>query len=150
MKVKRGLQLSASIISIVFSAILILGSIIILGSLHEPSLGIPEERVTLFKYLYIVVIVFSVANIIISSLICVKPKTGSHTGLCITALVLNALLAVDYIVSNSLFCIVPLICVGFFIEVLCIRGENGVAESVDKPVVETTEVEQPNSIEENN
>lgn len=150
MKVKRGLQLSAAIISIVFSAILILGSVIILASLDDPSLGIPEESMSFVKALCIVVIVFSVANIVISSLICVKPKTGSHTGLCITALVLNALLAVDYMISDSVFCLVPLICVGFFIAVLCIREKKDAVESADKTVVEPTETEQTNSTEENN
>ena len=153
-KTKRAFQLTASIISIVVSAILIVALIYmisIFNLLVITNSGLND--VYFFRSTLIMGIVFCIAIIIISSLICTKPKNGStHRGLCITALVLNAILFLMFASSESLFAIAPGVCVGFFIAELCIKNTvetPAVAESTENsaPQAETPKADVDAKIE---
>lgn len=139
-KTKRAFQLTASIISIVSSAILIAILIYMLNLVSliaSANSGLGD--VYLIKSTLVTGIVFCVAIIIVSSFICVKPKNGStHRGLCITALVLNSILFLTLISSESLMAIAPGVCVGFFIAELCIK--NTVAPVAEPTASQETEI----------
>lgn len=124
-KTKRGLQLAAAITSIAFAAVLIIGSIYILAFIQDLiSAGMesgPEYSV--IQLSYILIILLSVAIIIISAFICKRPNEKMHKGLCITDLILNAVLAVLYIIAGSLWLLLPLAVVGLFIAELCIKNK---------------------------
>lgn len=124
-KTKRGLQLAAAITSIAFAGVLIIGSIYILALIQDLiSAGMesgPEYR--LIQLSYILIILLSVAIIIISTFICKRPNEKMHKGLCITDLILNAVLAVLYIIAGSLWLLLPLAVVGLFIAELCIKNK---------------------------
>lgn len=119
-KTKRGLQLAAAITSIAFAGVLIIGSILILALIQDLiSAGMesgPEYSV--IQLSYILIILLSVAIIIISAFICKRPNEKMHKGLCITDLILNAVLAVLYIIAGSLWLLLPLAVVGLFIAVV--------------------------------
>ncbi len=122
-KTKRGLQLSAAIVSIVFSSLLFLGSIVILNTLAEYVAAYGEvEGVATVRMIYIFVMLFAIATIVVSSIICSKPKQNMHKGLCITALVLNSILTLLYVAGTSWYLVFPLICVGLFIAELCVKN----------------------------
>ena len=140
-KVKRGLQLSAAIVSIVFSAILIIGAIELI-SYFGPYMGL-GYGVESIVVVSICILLFSIADIIICSFLCVNPDkkyqrnlllaksvgatipTNSEgKGLTITALVLSSVLALLYIIGGSVWIVMPLISCGLFIAVLCIQKEK--------------------------
>lgn len=123
-KTKRGLQLSAAIVSIVFSALLLFGSIVILNTLAEyaATYGETNESIAAVRMIYIFVMLFAIATIIVSSIICLKPKQDMHKGLCITALVLNSILTLLYIAGASWYLVFPLISAGLFIAELCVKN----------------------------
>lgn len=123
-KTKRGLQLSAAIVSIVFSSLLLFGSIVILNTLAEyvATYGEANESMAAVRMIYIFVMLFSIATIIVSSIICLKPKQDMHKGLCITALVLNSILTLLYIAGASWYLVFPLISAGLFIAELCVKN----------------------------
>lgn len=125
--IKRGLQLGAAIVGIVFSVILMFGAILLIQSIL--SLGAAfAAGVSILLIAYIFVIVFCVALLVISSLICVNPnkrkKPTTHLGLSIAAIVLNALLVITYAASTSLWAIVPAISLGLFIASLCVGNKH--------------------------
>lgn len=133
-KVKRGLQLSAAIVSIVFNAILIISSIYVITLLNSSGYGYYFAD---FIAIYVGIILFCIANIVICSLLCINPdkkydkkvlsmKMGMPVpanseakGLTITALVLSGVLALLYLIGESLWVLLPLVSVGLFIAVLC-------------------------------
>lgn len=123
-KTKRGLQLSAAIVSIVFSALLLFGSIVILNTLAEyaATYGETNESIAAVRMIYIFVMLFAIATIIVSSIICLKPKQDMHKGLCITALILNSILTLLYIAGASWYLVFPLISAGLFIAELCVKN----------------------------
>ena len=136
-KTKRGLQLAAAIISIVLAALLTIGAIYVLAALEELTdaadtngLGLSVMKVT-----YILILCACIANIIVSSLICRKPNDNMFLGLSITALVMNAILALLYIIAGTAYAILPLVVVGLFIAELCMPNKTA------------NETHQPNSIE---
>ena len=123
-KTKRGLQLSAAIVSIVFSSLLLCGSIVMLNTLAEyvATYGETNESIAAVRMIYIFVMLFAIATIIVSSIICLKPKQNMHKGLCITALVLNSILILLYIAGASWYLVFPLISAGLFIAELCVKN----------------------------
>lgn len=123
-KTKRGLQLSAAIVSIVFSSLLLFGSIVILNTIAEyvATYGETNESMAAVRMIYIFVMIFAIATIIVSSIICLKPKQDMHKGLCITALVLNSILTLLYIAGASWYLVFPLISAGLFIAELCVKN----------------------------
>ena len=123
-KTKRGLQLSAAIVSIVFSSLLLCGSIVMLNTLAEyvATYGETNESIAAVRMIYIFVMLFAIATIIVSSIICLKPKQNIHKGLCITALVLNSILILLYIAGASWYLVFPLISAGLFIAELCVKN----------------------------
>lgn len=123
-KTKRGLQLSAAIVSIVFSSLLLCGSIVMLNTLAEyvATYGETNESIAAVRMIYIFVMLFAIATIIVSSIICLKPKQDMHKGLCITALVLNSILILLYIAGASWYLVFPLISAGLFIAELCVKN----------------------------
>lgn len=123
-KTKRGLQLSAAIVSIVFSSLLLFGSIVILNTLAEyvATYGETNESMAAVRMIYIFVMIFAIATIIVSSIICLKPKQDMHKGLCITALVLNSILTLLYIAGASWYLVFPLISAALFIAELCVKN----------------------------
>ena len=131
-KTKRGLQLGAAITSIVLSSILAIIALYLICALKEVRdafAGDPEfsgvmYASTMLTYVLYVLILFGcIANIVVSALICRKPINTTHKGLCITSLVLNAALALFYIIGASLWCVLPLIIVGLFIAELCVNSK---------------------------
>lgn len=143
-KTKRGLQLAAAITSIAFSGLLALGSIYLLSMLKdlEVANGGALEGASTIRAIYICVMLFAAATIIVCSFICAKPKNGTHKGLCITALVLNAVLAVLYLYSGSFYAVCPIVCVGLFIAALCVKGKNAVVTEENTNVVEEAKPEE--------
>ena len=123
-KTKRGLQLSAAIVSIVFSSLLLCGSIVMLNTLAEyvATYGETNESIAAVRMIYIFVMLFAIATIIVSSIICLKPKQNMHKGLCITALVLNSILILLYIAGASWYLVFPLISAGLFIAELSVKN----------------------------
>lgn len=123
-KTKRGLQLSAAIVSIVFSSLLLFGSIVILNTLAEyvATYGETNESMAAVRMIYIFVMIFAISTIIVSSIICLKPKQDMHKGLCITALVLNSILTLLYIAGASWYLVFPLISAALFIAELCVKN----------------------------
>ena len=123
-KTKRGLQLSAAIVSIVFSSLLLCGSIVMLNTLAEyvATYGETNESIAAVRMIYIFVMLFAIATIIVSSIICLKPKQDMHKGLCITALVLNSILILLYIAGASWYLVFPLISAGLFIAELSVKN----------------------------
>lgn len=126
-KTKRGLQLSAAIVSIVFASILLIGSIEMLDVLDALYESTEAEALAssldLLYTIYSLVMLFSIAIIVVSSLICRKPKAGTHKGLVIADLAMNGVLVVLYILSTSIyFMCMPLISVGLFVASLCVKN----------------------------
>ncbi len=127
-KTKRGLQLGAAIASIVLSSILAIVALYLICALKEvrdafagdPELGVMYASTMLT---YVLILFGCIANIVVSALICRKPINTTHKGLCITSLVLNAALALFYIIGASLWCVLPLIIVGLFIAELCVNSK---------------------------
>ena len=160
-KTKRGLQLGAAITSIVLSSILAIVALYLISALKEvhdafasdPDFSGVMYATTMLTYVFI--LFGCIANIVVSALICRKPVNTTHKGLCITSLVLNAVLAFIYILSASLWCVLPLIIVGLFIAELCVNGKakqpaiaNADAANVTTVSSETTEnVETQNNNE---
>ncbi len=136
-KTKRGLQLGAAITSIVLSSILAIVALYLICALKEVRdafAGDPEfsgvmYASTMLTYVlilfgcYVLILFGCIANIVVSALICRKPINTTHKGLCITSLVLNAALALFYIIGASLWCVLPLIIVGLFIAELCLNSK---------------------------
>lgn len=132
-KVKRGLQLSAAIVSIVLSSFLALGSIALISELSY-LVGYYSEMITVTAF----IMLFAIANIVVCSLLCTNPvkkdsnfklgkpvKNSEHLGLTITALVLSGILSLLYITSGEfILMLMPLISSGLFVAVLCIPREK--------------------------
>jgi len=128
-KVKRGLQLAAAIVGIVFNSILVLACIYTANIVSTyVSSGAFYGYYGLILLVYIGSVLLSIANIVICSIICSNPeKRGNgyeHKGLTITALVLSAVIVLLYSASADAFLLVPLITCGLFIAVLCIPKEK--------------------------
>lgn len=128
-KTKRGLQLGAAITSIVLSSILAIVALYLICALKEVRdafAGDPEFSGVMYAstmLTYVLILFGCIANIVVSALICRKPINTTHKGLCITSLVLNAALALFYIIGASLWCVLPLIIVGLFIAELCLNSK---------------------------
>lgn len=153
-KTKRGLQLSAAIVSIVFSSLLLFGSIVILNTLAEyvATYGETNESIAAVRMIYIFVMLFAIATIIVSSIICLKPKQDMHKGLCITALVLNSILTLLYIAGASWYLVFPLISAGLFIAELCVKNTPSVqiqsTQEQSSPISVSNGSQDQNSAEE--
>lgn len=127
-KTKRGLQLGAAITSIVFASILAVSAIYLLIITNNliRAWGDAEysSEYSLIMITYILILLFSIATIIVSALICRKPNEKMHLGLCVADLVLNSLLAILYIAAGSPVAIMPIIIVGLFIAELCVKNKK--------------------------
>ncbi len=127
-KTKRGLQLGAAITSIVFASILAVSAIYLLIVTNNliRAWGDAEysSEYSLIMITYILILLFSIATIIVSALICRKPNEKMHLGLCVADLVLNSLLAILYIAAGSPVAIMPIIIVGLFIAELCVKNKK--------------------------
>ncbi len=151
-KTKRGLQLAAAIISIVLAALLTIGAIYILGALEELTDAADANGLSLsaYKITYILILCACIANIIVSSLICRKPNNNMFLGLSITALVMNAVLALLYIIAGTAYAILPLVVVGLFIAELCMPNKTTAEISQTNLVESQLEVTTKPTSDENN
>ena len=127
-KTKRGLQLGAAITSIVFASILAVSAIylLIITTTLIRAWGDAEysSEYSLIMIIYILILLFSIATIIVSALICRKPNEKMHLGLCVADLVLNSLLAILYIAAGTPVAVMPIIIVGLFIAELCVKNKK--------------------------
>lgn len=127
-KTKRGLQLGAAITSIVFASILAVSAIYLLIVTNNliRAWGDAEysSEYSLIMITYILILLFSIATIIVSALICRKPNEKMHLGLCVADLVLNSLLAILYIAAGTPVAVMPIIIVGLFIAELCVKNKK--------------------------
>lgn len=130
-KTKRGLQLAAGIIGIVGSAILLISSIMAMTMLTAilESAGLSGAEAAAAKAVLMVsmgiVIALSVAILILCSMLCRNPqkdgKVRNFKGITIAALVLNLFLVISYIISFSLYILIPLTVSGLLIATLCLK-----------------------------
>lgn len=141
-KVKRGLQLSASILSIVFGAILLIGAIYLIAFTIDAGSVAGVEGLGIIYVTYGLIIAFCIALIVVCACMCPNPskkgKNAKYTGLIITALVFNCILLLIYILEASFWAIMPLISAGLFIAALCIK-DKPIEESITKNVEESSE-----------
>ena len=89
---------------------------------YVATYGETNESIAAVRMIYIFVMLFAIATIIVSSIICLKPKQDMHKGLCITALVLNSILILLYIAGASWYLVFPLISAGLFIAELSVKN----------------------------
>ena len=130
-KTKRGLQLAAGIIGIVGSAILLISSIMAMTMLPAilEAAGVTGAEAAAAKAVLMVsmgiVIALSVAILILCSMLCRNPqkdgKVRNFKGITIAALVLNLFLVISYIISFSLYILIPLTVSGLLIATLCLK-----------------------------
>ena len=130
-KTKRGLQLAAGIIGIVGSAILLISSIMAMTMLTAilESAGLSGAEAAAAKAVLMVsmgiVIALSVAILMLCSMLCRNPqkdgKVRNFKGITIAALVLNLFLVISYIISFSLYILIPLTVSGLLIATLCLK-----------------------------
>lgn len=146
-KTKRGLQLGAAITSIVLGAIMAVGALFIVLFTNDLGAAIGADEaatgaaLSLIKTAYIIAMLFCVAVIVVSALICRKPGENYHKGLCIADLVLNIILAVLYISSSSWWAVLPIIISGLFIATLCINPKAASSQTPDvAPAAQNDEV----------
>lgn len=121
-KTKRNLQLSAAIVGICLSGILIISIIYAMAVMS--SLLVVPLYIVIFTYLFIFGL--GIANIIVCSFICKNPvkngEVNNYTGLTITSIVLNGLL---FILSlGGWYWILPLIVCGLMIASLCLKNTS--------------------------
>lgn len=120
-KVKRGLQLSAGIVGICFSALLVIGSLYVL-SYTSAVLGYLDGWSDVFEgqiySMLILVLLLGVANVVMCALLC---RNKPALGVAITALVLNGISLLIYLASMSWYVIFPIAIVGLLIASLCMK-----------------------------
>ena len=138
MKVKKYLNISAAICSIVLAAILIIGSISIfsfLGSVETSD----QAAVQLLTIVTALLVVFSVAVIAVS-VMCIVKSESPKNGLKIALLSLMAVLAILEIAGSSIIwgiiCLIP---VGLEIASIVVQEPNTqtIVEAKQEPAPET-------------
>ncbi len=148
-KIKRSLQLSAAIVSIVFGGILAISGIYTAYLLASYG-TYGDFPVGLYIAVSVMIVLFAVAMIVVCSLMCPDPNKKenptNYTGLTITGLVLNALLVFLYILSGDfLIMLLPLVSVGLFIATLCVKDMPQVQTEVKEEVKKQEKSESSNN-----
>lgn len=140
MQLKKYLNISAAICSIVFGALLIIGSIQLLSMLNAYE-GELTETGKLLKPITIGLIVFSLAVIVIS-ILCIVKSSSKGNGLKIALISLMAILAILEIIGGSFgwgfICLIP---VG--LEIASIAVKESKPETVVENKQEQAEEAKP-------
>lgn len=124
---KKGFNLAANIIAIVLMGIMIVGAIILLGTLSELSSYGYDYNYSLavgpLMGITVGLLLFCIATVIISALAIYKGNHGDAVGLKVAVIVLIGIVAVlEFIGGGVVYGVLCLIPIGFEIASLCVKN----------------------------
>lgn len=129
-KIKKALNIAANVCSIVLMGILLIGAFILLSSLPllDQVVGgseypeYTEEALQLIKIISIILLIFCVASIIVSSLALAKGNGNKGLGFKIAVIAMIGIVAIlEFIGDGIVYGILCLIPIGLEIASLCIK-----------------------------